>query len=374
MYKHIFFYCAFCLYIATSCKKEDPTNPNIKTEPKNFVCNDALLSTDGSCFIIAGSTYVSSTDINISIQKINILTGEVLWNTIIGGSGTDKSYRIIETADAYLIGGISNTAPALNFDLHLSKLDKNGNILWSHIYGGANDETIGNMAIQSNGDIIISGTTNSYGAGSRDIILYKIDAAGNEISHITYGGALNDGSSDLINHRDTLYVLGYTNNLGHGDRDMWLLCVDNNLDTTWTKTIGTVEYEEAGRIHLTSDKNILLCGHTGTFPMHSGFLGKYDLQGNAIFEKKYGAGDHDGFEDCIQSSNNTIMCVGYTSSYGNQEQAYMVKTDTNGNLISTDYSGDNSNQRLYKVLEDGSTFYFLGNTDDNDAYIQKASK
>jgi hypothetical protein len=331
-------------------------------------------SNDDSCLIIAGSTYVSATDINISIQKINIQTGEVLWNKIIGGNGTDKSYRIIETADAYLIGSISNTAPALNFDLHLSKLDKNGNVLWSHIYGGANDETIGNLVIQSNGEIIISGTTNSYGAGDRDLILYKIDAAGNEINHVTYGGAIIDGSSDLINYRDTLYVLGYTNNMGHGDRDIWLLCVDNNLDTLWTKTIGTIEYEEAGRIHLTADNKLLLCGHSGTFPMHSGFLGKYDLQGNTIFEKTYGAGDHDGFEDCLQSSNNTITCVGYTSSYGNQEQAYIVKTDINGNLINIDYSGDNSNQRFYKVLEDAANFYFLGNMNDYDAYIQKACK
>ncbi len=374
MYKALTMFLLLVLFISFSCKK-DKTDKDISYyNIANFICNDALVDTDGTSILMVGNTNVSGNDVNIGIIKINKSDGTIIWNKNYGGIHTEKGIRIKATTDGYLIGGISNDALGQPSDLLMIKIDANGNKLWEKEYGGSADESIANMIIRSNGNIIIAGTTKSYGAGDRDVIFFETDANGNEIQFKTFGGTGLDGSSDLLQHTNILYTLAYTTSIGNGDRDIWLMALNEGLDTLWTKAIGTNLYEESSSITLTNDNQILLCGHSGTFPMHSGFLAKYSLDGSKIFETMYGAADHDGFQYAQQLLDNNIKSIGYSSSFGNGEQAYIITTDQNGTLSKEENFGDANNQRLHKLLEDEVNIYFLGADNLTDCYFQKLKK
>jgi len=178
-----------------------------------------------------GTTNVSGKDVNIGIVKINKTTGNIIWNKNYGGINTEKGIRIQATSDGYLIAAIANNAIGQPFDILLMKIDMNGNELWEHAVGGSADEAVGNMAIKSNGNIIIAGTAKSFGAGDRDVILFETDANGIEIQHKTFGGTGLDGATDLIYNANTYYALAYTTSIGNGDRDIWLMAFDEALDT-----------------------------------------------------------------------------------------------------------------------------------------------
>jgi len=61
-------------------------------------------------------------------------------------------------------------------------------ISWIKTFGGTGDE-IGTSTTQTNDGYIVTGYTNSYGAGNYDAWLIKIDPNGNEIWSKTFGGS-----------------------------------------------------------------------------------------------------------------------------------------------------------------------------------------
>ena len=374
MPKSLYLMLLFILSISYSCKK-DKTDKNISYyHIANFVCNDALLDADGESILMIGNTTISGADLDMGLVKINKSSGNILWNKHYGFSYTEKGIRIQATADGYLIAGVSNNAIGQPFDILLLKVDKDGNQLWLKTYGGSADEAVANVAIKSNGNIVIAATTKSMGAGDRDVLFYELDATGNILQEKTFGGSGLDGATDMIYDANIFYTMAYTTSIGHGDRDIWLMALDENLDTLWTKTIGTNLYEESSSITMSNDHQLLLCGHSGTFPMHSGFLAKYALDGSMVFEKMYGGADHDGFQYAQQLKDNSIKSIGYSSSFGNAEQAYIITTDQNGTLSKEENFGDANNQRLHKLLEDDTNIYFLGEDNLTDCFFQKLKK
>jgi hypothetical protein len=75
----------------------------------------------------------------------------------------------------------------------------------------------------------LAGATNSFGAGSYDILLIKTDANGNIIWAKTYGGTGNDWAYSLQQISDVGYILaGLTNSFGAGDYDIFLINADAN--------------------------------------------------------------------------------------------------------------------------------------------------
>ena len=130
-------------------------------------------------YIICASTNSSENDW-FNPQVINIdFSGNIIWNLIYNGSGL-KHTRWVATSTndggAAITGTTNYYAEAgNNEDAYLMKIDKNGKKLWDlAIPGGMNDwgwdiiETI-------SGDLVLTGSTKSYGAGLYDILLAKID-------------------------------------------------------------------------------------------------------------------------------------------------------------------------------------------------------
>lgn len=61
----------------------------------------------------------------------------------------------------------------------LFKMDDSGNSLWSRSFGGASDDDLFGLQIQNDGGIFLFGHSKSFGAGSYDGWLLKVNAEGN---------------------------------------------------------------------------------------------------------------------------------------------------------------------------------------------------
>ncbi len=80
------------------------------------------------------------------------------------------------------------------------------------------------MVEASNGDIIVAGVTESFGAGDYDAWILRLDAEGKIKWQKTYGGAKRDGALAMVEASNgDIIVAGVTESFGAGDKNAWIL-------------------------------------------------------------------------------------------------------------------------------------------------------
>jgi Domain of unknown function (DUF5122) beta-propeller len=173
-------------------------------------------------FIISGSIsghfYLVKTDSN----------GNSLWNSQIGGEGEQRCYSVCQTSDGgYLGTGFTwYWGSILNsyYDIYLIKFDSIGDTIWSIRIGGNNSECGRSVKETSDGNYVVAGWTDSYGAGNEDVYLIKTNKYGNTLWTKTFGGEGNDLAYSIQVNIDGSYIVGgYTDSFGAGKSNFYIV-------------------------------------------------------------------------------------------------------------------------------------------------------
>jgi len=78
---------------------------------------------------------------------------------------------------------------------------------WVELYGGALDDKAAAIVQTGDGGYAIAGTTYSFGVGSADFWLIKLDASGNVEWNQTYGGLKSDVAVAMVQTSDGGYAV-----------------------------------------------------------------------------------------------------------------------------------------------------------------------
>lgn len=195
---------------------------------------------------------------------------------------------------------------------------------------GRNDQARAVVQSYDSGYVVI-GNTENYD-GNTDVYLMKTDSRGNFLWAKRFGSFGNDGGEDIIQLADSGFaIVGYT--FQNGSYEMLFVRTDKNGNELFSKYFGGTDWEFGYSIQPTSDNGFLLAGESYKNGNNDGYLVKLNTAGDSIWTKKIGGNGNDKFEDVIVASNGDYILAGETTSFGNNEQAYVVRTDTSGNII-----------------------------------------
>jgi hypothetical protein len=154
--------------------------------------------------------------------------GNMVWNTFLGGSGDDTAYRFDLDANGniYLVGRSTLTwgDPISGFsggarDGYVTKIDSStGELLWSSFVGGSGDDFIWNLNLDANGNIKISGASDTtWGspvtahAGGFDAFYAKLDPSGGLLGNTFLGGTgIDKAYGMLLGSAESAYLFGYS--------------------------------------------------------------------------------------------------------------------------------------------------------------------
>jgi len=169
-------------------------------------------------------------DANIYLLKTDAL-GNKEWRKIFGGDDEDQGYSVQQTEDGgYIIAGTTKSFSVGAYDVYLIKTDALGNKQWQKTFGGAEDDFGYSVRQTKDSGYIIAGMTESFGAGGKDVYLIKTDASGNKQWQKTFGGAEDDGAyldQSVLQTEDGGYIItGYTESFGAGGQDVYLIRIE----------------------------------------------------------------------------------------------------------------------------------------------------
>jgi len=191
------------------------------------VANSVVQTSDGG-YAIAGYTSSYGAGLEDFWLVKTDSAGTVQWNKTYGGTSDEVANSVVQTDDGgYAIAGYTFFYGPGAYDFLLVKTDSAGNMQWSKTYGGARADMGRSMVQTSDGGYALAGDTYSYGAGSNDFWLVKTDSAGNMQWNKTYGGEKADLAYSVVQTSDGGYALaGYTESYGAGSADFWLVKMD----------------------------------------------------------------------------------------------------------------------------------------------------
>ena len=328
----------------------------------------SLKCRDGNIIILGNSSSgngdVSNFKGNSDIWVIKLNKKfEILWQKTLGGSLYDQAADIIEENDGYLIAGTSESSDYdLNhnhgdFDIFLTKLDNNGNTIWSNNYGGSSTDFFNTITKLKNNNYLIGASTFSndgdvnWNNGDADIWIFEIDNKGNLQKDRILGGARYDALRSLNVNKDAtidLYGTSSSNdgtiNNNHGNLDIISIKLDSNLEPVDQKCYGTINNEQLTGI-LPLEHSTLMYGQTYTIDLSTSSNVtlkniRIESTGQTTWDQTLGGNNIDEIID-IQAQGDTLIVLAQTSSSDGDisqlkggQDIWIIKLSKDGKWIS----------------------------------------
>ena len=291
-------------------------------------------TSDGG-YIIVGTTssYGNGSD-DIWLIKITA-EGDQAWNMVYGENGSENGSSVQQTNDGgFIITGTAFSTDNNSYDVWLIKTDSDGNIAWSQLIGGPdNDEGLYVRQTTDNGYIIV-GTTSSYGNGSDDIWLIKTDSEGNIAWDKTFGGIGGDKGFSVEQIQDEGYFITGCFNCDSNESNVWIIKTNRQGQELWSQNFGGNSYEWGRYGHQTNDGGYIITGLTTSLGGGSSdaWLIRTDSQGLEIWNQTFGGVSGDGSSFVQQTNEGGYILTGYTTSFENSgSDLWLIKTDSEGN-------------------------------------------
>lgn len=215
------------------------------------------------------------------ISKLDA-NGNLVWAKRIGGTSDNSGMGIVPDADGnlYFVGnftgtvdfdpntGTYNLTSAGSYDISVSKMDANGNLIWAKAVGGIEMDQVNALALDAAGEVYMTGSfsdivdfdpgtgvSNLTSASARDIFVTKFNSDGDFIWAKSMPGTslLGDGGNAIAaDENGNIYTIGgfdgtvdfdpgvgvYNLSSAGSNDDIFISKLDTNGNFVWAKRLG----------------------------------------------------------------------------------------------------------------------------------------
>ena len=304
------------------------------TEHINYVYEMA----DGS-YLTAGWSDSFSSNEDAWVMHVDV-TGAVLWSKVYGGAGEDRVRFILDDGAGafYLLGHTTSIGSGIE-DILLMKIDSSGNVIWDKSYGGPLEDRGRAMTWSHDGNLVLTGWTDGFGAGRKDAILMKVDTAGSIIWQKVCGEANAERGQDVILTSDNGFMIsGFRKRIGAPFNDPMLIKTDASGSVQWLKLYESAAEGTFRGVLETSDGGYFAYGDLSIAPAvdsHSVYILRTDNTGSPAWAKEIGSTGDEGYPDAVENADGGFTLIAHTSSFraDSLHDPYLVRTDSEGSSL-----------------------------------------
>lgn len=309
--------------------------------------------------------------------------GTLAWKVTFGSASFDEaqSVAVDSNGNSVVAGRFQSTITAAGInltnqggdDLFVVKLDPGGNPLWAFAYGdGAKQDQI-RVAVDSNGNVLLTGRFEGaiafeeiplVQAGDGDIFVAKLDPAGASLWSKRFGSTGPDGGMGIAaDSAGNILITGYFGgitafeaiSLSHaGGDDMFIAKLDPDGGVLWAKGAGDGAAQLGSAVAVNSDGEVAATGafrgdiHFGgvTFTEQSAndamFVVKLDASGNHQWSTAFGGAallDQNGQALAFDPQGNLIIASDFEGTTVVSGETFVSNGLDDGLLIAFDDGG-----------------------------------
>lgn len=340
---------------------------------------------DGGAFVVGGSKSYGKGREDMLVVRFD-KSGKTIHRSSYGGKQQDVANSVTATSDGfYMAAGFSKSFSKNNDkDVYLVKFDIDGKRLWQKSYGGDEDDEATSIVATNGGGALITGYTESYGKGYKDVYIIYVDKDGKEIWSKAIGGSDDDFANAITLSSDGgFYVAGATRSFGEGGFDFYLLKFDGDGKFIFKKVYGEREEDIIYAITATRDGGCVVAGSTKSFGSKQNDIDviRYSKDGAMKWHKIYGFKSKEWVNSITRTDEGGFLLAGTTKSFGfGAQDFYMIELDSKGSSLWANVYGGDVKDIAHGVarMSDGS-YMVVGETEsfgngDYDFMIMKLSK
>jgi len=256
---------------------------------------------------------VSSEDWNVTKLDPN---GNQIWsyNASLGVDDTAIGVAVDSQDNIIVVGQAGNT----DEDWNVTKLDSDGNQLWSYEADSGGGDVAYDVAVDSQDNIIVVG----HVIGS-DWNVTKLDSDGNQLwSYRANLGAVEIAYGVAVDSQDNIIVVGQAK----ASDDWNVTKLDSDGNQLWSYEADLGGNDQARGVAVDSQDNIIVVGDAKSSDDWN--VTKLDSDGNQLWSYEADLGGNDQANSVAVDSQDNIIVVGQGGTDWN-----VTKLDSNGNQL-----------------------------------------
>ncbi len=302
---------------------------------------------------------------------------DTLWVRTYGDTGQDFAFSVEATSDGgYILAG-STSPPASSIqDAWLIKTDADGDTLWTRTFGGGLPDGANAVDQTYDGGYVAAGY---FGNRNTDPNLYliRMDSNGDSLWTRTFGGLLRrDIGHDVVQTSDSGYVVTGEIQVSGPWTELWLLKTDSSGIEQWSRALGEGGIEKGYSVRQTTDGGYVAVGETGSRGVTGAgdvWIVKTDADGDTLWTRNYGGPGYDVGKEVRQMPDGGYVVVGsYASPATGQSDVWLLRTDAAGDTLWTkrfDGGGEDAGESLDQTMDGGLVLSAFRGLVDEDLWV-----
>ena len=179
-----------------------------------------------------------------------------------------------------------------------------------------------------------------------------------------YSGYGYDRGEGIVQLEDSSYVITGSSSSWGESSQAFLLKIDTVGNYLWSQSYGGPESEAGKRVLYNADLGFYIAGFSNSFGSgdFDAYLVKTDLNGNKLWEKTYGKPSNwERINDAIWTKDSTILMVGEVqATNGEASDILIIHADKNGDTLWTKTIGSIGEDRANSIIGVQDSLFIIG--------------
>ncbi|UQB69053.1 T9SS type A sorting domain-containing protein [Epilithonimonas zeae] len=314
----------------------------------NSVVSSSALQPDGKIIIGGKFTSYNGTARNRIARLNSDGTIDTSFNI---GTGVDNTITdIILQPDGKIIIGGDFTNYNGSVRNRIARLNKDGTLDASFNIGTGVDKTINDIALQSDGKVLIGGAFTVYSSVAQNRIA-RLNSDGSLDTNFSIGNGADASVNSIVLQSDGKILIGgdFTNYKGSIRNRIARLTTNGTLDLDFNPASGA--NNSISCLSLQSDGKILISGdftsYDGTIKNH---IARLNDNGNLDTSFNIGSGSNYSIEKIIVQPDNKIIVAGAFSTFNSESSNRIARLNEDGTLDRDFYIGTGATSYISTII------------------------